>query len=719
MEIIKYQTWSSAVDISFWHEFGKRKLDEYKLSEAGVPLTASYTASLRSSKQTLSLLNLDLTSFQSAERESSIELRAGGTAYNCNTMEDFKCRDKAELMRVEAARLYSLMCSGEALRTPSLLLSFFVLSFMDLKKYNYFFMFGFPALKFDAPVRAPLPVKLADATFVRQRQSAADNFAKRYFELSERGNASFFSVVVVDDDDFTLSDDLSSALAVGGGGESVPIVGFSDPSALDGNPGWPMRNLLALLAIQFEAIDALDVVCVRHAYPAIDCSDSVVFRVSVPAPPDSWRQHFGSQQSSDAASSSTAATATPVTGWERDKNNRIAPRLVRLGKMMDPAKLAATSVALNLKLMRWRVLPSLKLERIAGTRCLLIGAGTLGCNVARSLMGWGVRSITLVDNGRVSHSNPARQSLFTFADAKHARHKASAAAANLKAIFPGIESRGIVLTVPMPGHSISESERDGTVAAVDQLVDLVKQSDVVFLLTDSRESRWLPTLLCAAANRLCINSALGFDTYVVMRHGLKKANDGDNHNGGNGDDGDGAASSSSSSAVGGGDGDDVELGCYFCNDVVAPQDSLTDRTLDQQCTVTRPGLSMMASSLAVELMVSLVQHADGGFAPADVTTPPSEPTTSLLGLIPHQMRGFLTHFQTLLVVGQAYDKCTACSHAIIAEYRARGIDFLIDVFNEPAILERVSGLAELGNDELDDMTLAWDDADDSDSDFDI
>ena len=60
------------------------------------------------------------------------------------------------------------------------------------------------------------------------------------------------------------------------------------------------------------------------------------------------------------------------------------------------------------------------------------------------LQGWGVRNITMVDNGKVSYSNPVRQSLFTFEDSMNGgKPKAEAAAASLKLIFPGVVSYNV------------------------------------------------------------------------------------------------------------------------------------------------------------------------------------------------------------------------------------------------------------------------------------
>jgi ubiquitin-like modifier-activating enzyme ATG7 len=52
----------------------------------------------------------------------------------------------------------------------------------------------------------------------------------------------------------------------------------------------------------------------------------------------------------------------------------------------------------------------------------------------------------------------------------------------------------------MPGHAPSndqEAEKD-----IKLLEELIKTHDVVFMLTDSRESRWLPTVLAAAHNKV-------------------------------------------------------------------------------------------------------------------------------------------------------------------------------------------------------------------------
>lgn len=112
---------------------------------------------------------------------------------------------------------------------------------------------------------------------------------------------------------------------------------------------------------------------------------------------------------------------------------------------------------MNLKLVRWRLVPDLKLENLFDLKILMIGSGTLGCNLARSLLGWGIKNITFIDNSVVSYNNPIRQSLFEFEDAKAGnKSKSLAAAEALKRIYPSVNTVGLNIKIPMPGHPVSE-----------------------------------------------------------------------------------------------------------------------------------------------------------------------------------------------------------------------------------------------------------------------
>lgn len=54
----------------------------------------------------------------------------------------------------------------------------------------------------------------------------------------------------------------------------------------------------------------------------------------------------------------------------------------------------------------------------------------------------------------------------------------------------------------MPGHPIPPASLQQTKDDVAKLEKLFDEHDVVFLLMDSRESRWLPTVLGAAKGKV-------------------------------------------------------------------------------------------------------------------------------------------------------------------------------------------------------------------------
>lgn len=74
------------------------------------------------------------------------------------------------------------------------------------------------------------------------------------------------------------------------------------------------------------------------------------------------------------------------TGWEKNEKNQAKPFVVNMSESMNSEKLAESAVSLNLKLMKWRIAPNVDLDVIKNTKCLLLGSGTLGCNVARCLL---------------------------------------------------------------------------------------------------------------------------------------------------------------------------------------------------------------------------------------------------------------------------------------------------------------------------------------------
>ncbi|ONH69343.1 Ubiquitin-like modifier-activating enzyme ATG7 [Cyberlindnera fabianii] len=595
---LKFSSVQSFVDASFFQKLSTLKLDEFRLDETKKPISA--TVGIKSvSQREGTAVSLNDASFgpidPSLYPPGSI-LSLPGYITNFNTIEEFKKLDKSTFIKDAGSQIYNDIITKKVLEEPSLLNKFEIISFADLKKFKFFYWVSFPSLSSQWTITSQSTITEFPEAMVDWINTASLS-QKPYFVIDQDSRPQLLS---------TLSTSSTSV-----------HVGFIDSCLIPDKPSKLLQNFLAALSI--------------YGFTTVTLS---IYRLS--------------GQSYTLQLSDPSTDHTKITGWERTSQGKLGPKLADLGALIDPVKLSEQSVDLNLKLMKWRVAPELDLDVVKDTKVLLLGSGTLGSYVSRALLGWGVRHITFVDNGKVSFSNPVRQPLFNFEDVGELKAKTAAEA--LKKIFPLVNAEGHELEIPMAGHPITNEEKQR--ADYEKLEQLIEEHDAIFLLTDSRETRWLPTVIGNAKKKIVINCALGFDSYLVMRHGVE----------GN-------------------------LGCYFCNDVVAPTDSLTDRTLDQMCTVTRPGVALMASSLGVELLVSLLQHPKKHYAAADEST--------ILGKLPHQLRGFLDRHETMKLQAPAYDFCSACSKNIIKGYEEESWEFVTNALNDPTYLAEVSGLAEV------------------------
>jgi ubiquitin-like modifier-activating enzyme ATG7 len=709
---MQYVPFASDIEIPFYAALASHKINHDKLDDSARKLMGLYEIRPADSKEHSCRMQIHGNALTNDETPAGT-YRAEGMIKNVNTVEDYKNTDKIQLLQQAGRTVWDAINDGTIFSCPSLLASFVVLSFADLKKYRFHYWFAFPALVLD-PSWVPVNETGAGADAIPHKKLSADESTAlvdrvqtwRYavdsrqhgFFLAKKSRRPQPKAEPEDDNEAkTMTEPMTPSASLGYTWQVAPLsayetgffegeysddcyICFADPSnyAEPGPvaPAWALRNLLVLVRQRWKR-DRVQILCYRETQSRRDAARSVILDIEI------TRQ----KKKTQADETQRDPMALPkVVGWERNPQGKLAGRMVDLTEYMDPKKLADSSVDLNLKLMKWRISPNLDLETVKNTKCLLLGAGTLGSYVSRNLLGWGVRKITFVDNGSVSFSNPVRQPLFNFKDClEGGKKKATVAAEALKEIYPGVDATGHVMSVPMAGHPVTDVDRSK--AEYEQLRSLIDEHDVVFLLMDTRESRWLPTVMGKLAGKLVVNAALGFDTYLVMRHGARPA--------AASDDPEGAKPSQVS----------AHLGCYYCNDVVAPVDSMKDLTLDQQCTVTRPGIAAMASALLVELVVSVLQHPQHASAPAfppstSASTAPAHTQTDLrgdhpLGIVPHQIRGFLATFSSMNIVGQAYDCCSACSEKVLTAYETEGWEFVLKALNDMDYVEELSGLKEV------------------------
>lgn len=519
--IVKFVPFSSSVSSPFWVRYCREKLETIQLSEEPIHLEATYgvdgtTVPPRLQCQETCFNNIGQTSPSAANERVSVPL----TIQGFNTLESFQKRDKNQM-------LYDFFIpkflEGSDL---SVLTSVLLLAYSELKNHRVLYWFGIPALltKSGKSIHATKQQTLSEIWSQEERLTLTTNIDSMRHEAltskSYRGLPPYFICTKIKC--LLLGKETYKSLIDDGSVQDEIMFGFFDPlgpteaaaEQTSQSPppqqqpmGWPMRNLIAYLCYHLNLGGKIVKILsyrpkrIRRIDPSNNTKqhelqvddESIILHVIVPTKEDyEW----------DSTSSSTtdgSSKVLKVVGWELNNRSKTGPRSVNLRPLLDSNHLAIQAADLNLKLMKWRMIPDLKVEMLQKTKVLMIGAGTLGCSVARVLVGWGIRNIKIIDYGNVSYSNPVRQTLFTLEDCHYdngsGKPKAAAAADALKTIAADMQSEGFKLSIPMPGHS-SET-RESIAESVKTLDSLVQECDVVYLLTDTRESRWLPTLLAA------------------------------------------------------------------------------------------------------------------------------------------------------------------------------------------------------------------------------
>ena len=245
----------------------------------------------------------------------------------------------------DLSQVWEAILDGTIYSCPSLLSSFSVISFADLKKYKFTYWFAFPALHSDPPWRLDTsssdtrPVHLTSSettALVDKVQTWRYGVDARQhgFFLAKRvwvppHNASTEMVNL----DFTWEVSSLAGFEAGffdGVNPEDRFVTFVDPSTYPQSPGWMLRNLLVLVRQRWK-LDKVQVLCYRDVQSRRDEARSIILQLR-----SAGSSAAGDQRSMDDRPKSPQMPK--ITGWERNKDGKLASKVANLAEYLDPRR---------------------------------------------------------------------------------------------------------------------------------------------------------------------------------------------------------------------------------------------------------------------------------------------------------------------------------------------------------------------------------------------
>ncbi|KAI4127706.1 MAG: hypothetical protein LQ338_003081 [Usnochroma carphineum] len=369
--MLKFATFTSDIELPFYAALASLKINHDKLDDSSRRILGLYEIKPTDSPAASCRLQVRGNSLTSDDVAPGF-YRAEGMIKNVNTIEEYRNLDKSAILNQAGRTIWDAIKDGTIYSCPSLLASFVVICFADLKKYKFTYLFGFPALHSEpawqsvASVQEGLEVPDskdrvgAPKTYLSATESAAlvESVQTWRYRIDARQYGFFLAKKVrepssVETQDKITDDDPSSrattpeisphkldfSWVVGSlaqyesgffGGTDVTdrFVCFADPSTYDEYPGWMLRNLLLLVRKRW-GLSKVQVLCYRDIPPRREDARSLILKLAIDETTPSVK--------SDASNMSDQAMPK-VSGWERSDKGKIVSKIANLGEYMDPRR---------------------------------------------------------------------------------------------------------------------------------------------------------------------------------------------------------------------------------------------------------------------------------------------------------------------------------------------------------------------------------------------